>query len=264
MITSNTLDAKMNKILQVLESKNAATYMRSDPDTDMVDLSTQTVALARKSSLQAARSSPLRRSAPELPIPDEGIKPLPRTTRGQLRRRSSATWDFDQRSPALAPWSDPSFDYTWTSTQSSITTCFMALRDFGINPRHIGQLNFNLPLPLDEIEIYSIVKLADDAEAGLFDPNTRDREENISKVEWCIDVLRSLGDRFEKEMQRRNESSAKRGGVHVLGPEDDDFRAIEYLGLVMRIDEHVCEVPSKLLEAEEENIRLLGEIYAGR
>lgn len=148
----------------------------------------------------------------------------------------------------------------------------MTLRDFQVNPRHIGQENFNLPLLLDEIEIFSIVKLADSFEAGLFDNRADDdsdatRRKTLSEVDWCIDVLQHLGERFEKEMHRRNHNSAERTGTEKLNFTTwsaEDVAAVAYLGIVIEEDNNTFNLPVGLFEAEEQNIQLLSRIFAGQ
>ena len=72
---------------------------------------------------------------------------------------------------------------------------------------------FNLSLPLDSIEIYGIVKLADGEHAGLFRRDYPSRRSNLAEAEWCADVLRFLGERFDSEVQMRQRDAVADGGT---------------------------------------------------
>ena len=139
----------------------------------------------------------------------------------------------------------------------------MTLRDFDICPRHIGGMEFNLPIPLDEVEIFSILELANRADQGDFADANPQQSQNIDDVEWCTEVLRHLYGRFEKEVRRRRDRATDESGLQVLGDKEWSIEAAEYLGLLVEAgDDHVT-VPRSLYGIEKHNFKILRSIYKG-
>lgn len=236
-----------------------------NPAADIAAVSREAAKLARQTSLAVRSKQQSHRLSTKPNAADLGILPVRRPLRSidqsdlMPRRQTGAR----QLCKVLQPWPGQSYTYKWTSPRSSLRTCFMTLRDFDVCPRHVGGMEFNLPIPLDEIEIFSILELANRADQGDFDAANRQQRQNIDEVEWCTSVLRHLHKRFDNEVHRRRHSAVDESDVEVRNVKKWSVEAAEYLGLLIEDEGDHFTVPSSLYAVEKDNINTLRAIYKG-